>query len=1065
MPGATLHHLRLLLSTIAVAALFVACPEPTPADGPGTADCATSADCREAGTTLGGVCSGGDCVVCDSADDCVADDVYGADATCIEGRCTVCAPGEVGCACLDDSYCLEGEGCRDGLCRPCDAGDALCPCTDDASCSGGLVCQDDRCVTADCAPGSEGCVCVDDGCDGDLVCGNDVCRACPSDVAGCPCAEGDTCGNDLVCDDDSGACRPATACTELSCGTARLCSVVGAVARCLDECATGFVYDAATDSCVEVRGANCDAGAQGSILASCDAQHRVCVPGNDTASCGACDATANDCFVGPADPALGECRAPTTCATCDADHRTCTTAPVCGDVVCTGCIDGFFEYGGVCTAIENVTCDVCDAANRDCLANDDGNFCGQCSPFWQESGITCVPVDNCVAGAENSILDRCDFLNRDCVEATPGVPAVCGPCPADTVENADQVCVQSDTCSTRDECGGDLFCLQRSRQDQAKCIDPEVLACEPNEFFNRFASGGPACQNCTLACTDTETSGVQGIWPVSNAEGQCICNTKPGFFWDAAVTARKAVKCDEDGDGWVNEAIFGILRTAVAAGDVTTLLSINCPIPFVETIALQNEWGQRLELNVNEDLRAEGDVILFETLRNDKVGVTTSTRPGAPSVRVAPQSINSLTKMCNRFDDFNDNGTSDVLENQQDTSAVPWRKAFNQLTYFSELYEGSYDSGTRTYTIRERARKDAEAPEIDTDGPFPFAYYATNDPDSDNWRCCTRRRDARYDIADTTGYDFADRACDYDSDLNDEQTNGACAYSWPAQWNRSGLSSTPPPAVLDLPDGRIPSYDVCDADHAPPDADEFWRGMTHYSQFRCAQVINDPVPVRELVLSEVLRSDLYTGPLGARLDASISSSAPWLVQACTLAADGTRVCAPEADEADVVATENQVTWLARRYDLDYDYVPNVVEELTDNFVGYSGGCIDEKKEMPELCPGQVDNPDGVFTSSAETDFGELSCGCGINFGGLNCERACADRSFVHASEDYDPDVRTAGTWTCTEVAASGFDDGQVFDGDVDGAAVVIDAKVPIATAVSAGTALSGTVNGDEYSIR
>lgn len=236
------------------------------------------------------------------------------------------------------------------------------------------------------------------GCDGD-----DTSGGCEPGSAGCVC-DGGACAGDLVCDGDS--CRAAISCADAGCVANQLCTEAagGNDAVCLQECETGFVWNATAGACDALPG-NCLDGDPASIKPVCDAEDRECVEGGGTASCGACKSgyvevggvceKAADCASLDCGGTLNrECDGtanPPLCTTClpdfieDPPNAACRALVTCADLTCADCVEH--------TAAADAYCPVADvcAAPPSCPSGE----------AWQQLGATgqCLACPACAANA------------------------------------------------------------------------------------------------------------------------------------------------------------------------------------------------------------------------------------------------------------------------------------------------------------------------------------------------------------------------------------------------------------------------------------------------------------------------------------------------------------------------------------------------------------------------------------------------------------------------------------------------------------------------------------------
>ena len=968
--------------------LLSACPEEKPVVP--EPECSSAMDCQGPASDIGQLCVGGKCVACADSVGCVADVRYGAGAVCIDGMCTTCVDGEVGCACLDGQYCIEGRGCEDdGLCHPCQPGDALCAC-DNGSCDVGFTCGDDDICRADsCTEGQADCLCADGACDDGLVCGDDsTCRACPVDVEGCPCDSDGSCDINLVCDNDSQNCRAATSCSELSCGEHRLCGDDSGSFQCLEDCATGYRWNSTDQICEVIPTANCNAGAEASILPDCQAAHRTCIEAAGEAHCGACVDDGTECWLGPQDQADGLCRAPISCADCDTQHRDCSAADACADATCGDCVAGFHADGDSCVAHTIVdSCDDCSAEHRDCATDSGSNhYCAECLEHWTEVSGTCVGVPNCEEGADNSIFADCADEHRTCVEATAIADARCGDCTADYLEDTEsQQCMLDSECSSDADCATDLgwHCVQTATTDAAHCRKSQ---CDEGQAWDRFTG---ACKSCA-SCTASEALTGE-VWPATDRNGNCYCETKPGYYWDSSTESIGAHKCDADGDGWLNQTVDRIISGATPANgepDMTAIVNARCDFKKVYSFILVNEWGQQKILDVGDvfgDLTSGQDyVTLYESTRNDRTDV--NLLPEYNGRQFAPAEVNSLTKACiSTAADLNDNQISDYLEDQTSAGSTAWQNVFNRLSFFSELFSGYYQDGQ--YFITARSRCDEQS--------FMLGY-SSNDPQvapdgTSYWRSCSRRRDLHFDHTKPIGYDF--ERYDLCGDID-----GACAYSWDSDWDlpeqETRPTPQPPVGVASWPD--VQPHGVCDGLDMSM---EPWRGMGHSEQFDCVLVKATPEASHP---EQVALDDLYvSGTTGHLLQANV----------CRLTTDPSDPnpfsCTQPDDAQSLSSLQENVIWVARRF------------EPYSTPGEYTGGCIDEWAEWRQLCPGYLTSSapeDTIKGEGSLKDFGSLVCGCSRNYGGLDCSEGCPNDLLLIGSEFNT--LPREGTWMCAQMAAS-----------------------------------------------
>lgn len=313
-------------------------------DRPNGTTCDDGNRCTRTDTCQGGVCVGGNPVVCTALDQCHAA------GTCdpATGACSnPNAPD--GTTCSDGDACTADDRCTAGVCL----GTAV-------TCPSPTVCQ----VSVVCDATSGSCVAVNkpDGtlCGADNACSHDVCRAgvCVANVptlkgtacndansctqtdacdgagacvGGDPvsCPAGDTCHGASVCDQASGQCgaRPLLS---GSCFIGGVCYSAGSDdptngCRVCDPSRSQTAFSAKAD------GASCDDGNACTRTDTCQAG--VCVGGNPVV----CAAKDQCHTAGTCDPATGTCSNPDkpNGTSCD-DGNATTCSDTCQSGVCRG---------------------------------------------------------------------------------------------------------------------------------------------------------------------------------------------------------------------------------------------------------------------------------------------------------------------------------------------------------------------------------------------------------------------------------------------------------------------------------------------------------------------------------------------------------------------------------------------------------------------------------------------------------------------------------------------------------------------------------------------------------
>ncbi len=859
----------------------------------------------------------------------------------------------------------------DAALPPCPAGELGCAC-DDGACTEGR-CADGVCV--DCPAGTLRCPCPAEGaCDDGLVCEQDLCAEpqCPPGALDCPC-DGDTCDDGLTCMDST--CVPVPECPPGSLD----CPCDGGACDDPLVCINDVCRDCPTDTA----GCPCPEGACGGGL--------VC--------------------------ARGACREAVPCAAAGCGpFQQCQEAADGADAVCLeACADGF-DWDPVAAACveQPPTCApdaptsiaaACAAENRTCV-EDQGAACGACLPGHREEAGACVIDDraNCDDDPNDahSIAVDCELAQRECVPSAEG--AACGACLAGLVDDPSTGgCRAIDTfaeCDVEDDCAEGLICSARAPAADARCLP---AACGEGEAFDLGAGG------CTDRC-DCRGEGLTGRpWPVTDWNGDCVCETVDGYFFNTAAGSRRAELCDADEDGWTRRSAFSHIESP----DEAVRLNARCPLRTIDRVVLVNEAGQSLELTVDTLsgglARAEA---LYETDESDDEAETFERQSAAYGERrFHAAELNPLTKACvSALDDFNDNGVSDVREHHRAAPGAQreWMATFVAAGYFVELYTGRFvppaaGEAHGRYVIAERSRCAGEV--AVGYGPDAGPYGAS----------CWRRRDASYLAREPVGHDFQRWSC--------AAPDGDCPVQAPPAPARS----------LDV----IPPHAVCD--DLPLEQLGAWRGMGHASQFKCVEIVED----REAQLEPFQRRRRDLVGVGGdarhvlnRCELNVCGAGE---EGCFEAeADGERAnpaqpqlnCGAETVIADPATLVGRVGFAALRF------------ETYDRAAEYAGGCIDEATEWSQLCPGFDPAVPGATVGLGNPhDFGKLLCGCGLNYGGIACDRGCPDEQlhvggtapldapgcfdgYCAVTPDEDGlDGGRRGVWMCGGFAASGFTGG------------------------------------------
>jgi hypothetical protein len=533
----------------------------------------------------------------------------------------------------------------------------------------------------------------------------------------------------------AGVCAPVTTCAELACAKAfRGCVEAGesSDARC----------GACDDAHYELRGVctqnNCDpVGAPGSMLGGCNEQHRECTAANGTAAC-------TNCAPGYWDDG-GRCVPVRRCGDldCRQANRFCDETDGTHNAACTGCMAGFVASGASCVPTGAKSCDAtvtaaCTAANRVCVATSSAAACGACADGFIEDAATGV----CRAKLACEQLD-CAAQNRVCEEAPAGHCAAC--LPGFVADAVTHLCRPAILCNAL-HCGAAQTCQEASTSRDAYCRE-DCGGATGDAIWN-----GRRCE----PCPPCDKPGEDGRESTPTIAGNCICRTKPSYFYSVAGDVGP-VSCDKDGDGWVRESA----RIAIESEDPTLARNARCTLRKIDRFVLVNEKGQSLPTVLDQPLS------LYESDRNDDDAILAATwsaaglasyRPGSASITAAE--VNRLTKLCHSLRaDYNDNGVSDVEEWGGQPLGTRMRidqAPFNRFSYFAELHTGRFEQAAGDlygkYVIREKSR--AAAPGGESEERVPLSYGPGA---GDYWRSCTVRRDRAWNTqSPPVGMDFAD---------------------------------------------------------------------------------------------------------------------------------------------------------------------------------------------------------------------------------------------------------------------------------------------------------------------
>jgi hypothetical protein len=539
----------------------------------------------------------------------------------------------------------------------------------------------------------------------------------------------------------------------------------------------------------------------------------------------------------------------------------------------------------------------CNKEHRACAANAQGAACSDCAPGFVNDNNTCEPIALCSDAS-------CDAQNRECNENKGR--ALCTECLDGYGANSRGDCVA--TCDVK-HCSPSQICVPvfdaaAICADTAPAIGSSTVAypaCGANKAW--YPSQELTKQGCKT-CDPCIGRGVTTrLYPVVNQEGQCVCETNDGYFYDPGT--HQVTACDADGDGWVRYTAKRAMDTKNCTGsncDWVVSDNARCHVRTIDTVVLESETGFLETLLLKDEplvkTHLENGVLpLYEAETNDDL----SLRP-IPLEPILPKAgraftsgeLNSFTKACvNDTADFNDNHIADIVEYQGMNAPaasgnvdVTWLEPYTALAYFTELYKGTYVAkGNGEYHITERTR-------LASANALPFTWS------TDKERTCYRGVDTNYfNVGESPtkpkiGLDFAR--------YNDMQT---------------------------IPRARIAEF-------------------AHYSQFRCVQIVTD-------ALDATTRS---LAPQKINVDDNEHS-----LQTCTLTSNQNQFICNAVSKP----TAGFVGWSLAKYQ-DYgnmaDYVRGCINECVDrSLLPTPQTCPNE--QFGATCHGDTNNF-GAFACDA-----------------------------------------------------------------------------------------------------
>jgi hypothetical protein len=837
-------------------------------------------------------------------------------------------------------------------------------------------------VTPDCPVGTAGCPCDGDTCGDDLICENDTCAACVFGTRDCPCTggAGGSCDSGDVCDATDGTCRAPSQCEMAGCGQYQLCDEpTGQDAVCLDDCESGYEWVSSSSSCVAVE--SCNSSDPGYV----DCGDRVCEPGDGGVACGACDmglaevdggCVMNDCATlcpgrectesgGDAGPTCGDCLD----GWLDDGNGNCLDLVVCSELNCGS--DFCVEARAPSTNAECKAVSVCVASNQ--VENDQGN---------------CVPCANCYTNGT----------------ANDGVNGIGNGGYADG-----SICV----CDLKDG-----YFQSTPEGDVKKCdADGDGWVNADLDPVRQFHDTHPlkVNQKCTVRSVDRFE--LRADSTAHNGP-----STTRTISVDALVArwGLSAVRQDAAGKRFVELIEPEFLDDE----DEFQRRYLDTAVPGVR---LYNYGGWTNTTPPPDGGVPDGGIV------DD---------PSLPDHRFTAAEVNPLTKACNHDDDdLNFDGIKDVIQShdviggQLETVTGVDIPVFYRMTYFIELHRAWWQDRTGDctqseinagvchggYVIAEKSRTLGDADPMGLEVGY-------SDHTTDYWQTCARGRDPSYGgtsvpATDPVNFDFAIwHNGTGEGDGGPECASGEIGGCESVVDINGFQHEFVPYDGRTLPtEGQIPGQPATTLD----DASARFVGMNHHSQFKCVQFGNHTKtqyananthrqpPAGDYALNDcrleprqqdgIAGGDMTANPLDPRFSCMAYSTTD------------------PADNAARGALEDT---------FDYNYfaaVENAAPEndYSTNLPDYAGGCVDEGAEWgPFLCVV----PTGTEPVDPE-NYGKLFCGCGIDRAGVLCEIGCPERYRFQNRTGNAATLGLEGYWACMMPTASG---GETLSDGVDG---------------------------------
>lgn len=647
---------------------------------------------------------------------------------------------------------------------------------------------------------------------------------------------------------------------------------------------------------------------------------------------------------------------------------------------CLGsCVGGFVWTGSACELPEG--CADCANQNRTCNAADE--TCDGCVDGYQEWQGNCVPLMTCdPPPAADSLAEDCEALGRECTVTADG--ALCGECLPDYAETG-EACEEDRSCTDAAlaaECAAEnRECLEAPNGHCGDCL-PFFL--EEDNGTTSTCRAAIRCSEitCDTACTDaTETTdafcaepctGATGRDGVTNAQGNCVeCGACDGVGEDGpylvSLYAGQRCICKSD-PGYYYDDSANETTPCDADGDGWTRKSAQRAYESSDQV-LQATMGCDVREVTAFELRAhdgstktetvDDPVPLFEEVRNDsQQELNLANLQPYGGRELKAEELNGLTKAC-----VGSGPTADYNANgADDVDEYQGMGLPGGTSIHTPLIDYTYFVELHRGYFVPPSTYVIEEKSRALDAPAGKAVPLTV-PDSEGafWRQCS--------VFEDPGYD---------ADLG------------------LGIVTT--------------TYDFAQYTEASP---AFVMG--HHSQFKCLRIVSTtPVtaPPHHITLSTLGGDEYFVNDCQAEgTDATPISDDP--IGDARNPKDPVISCVSRDGGVGQTSglVNDDAVWAVRRY-LDYDVN-----------TPYLGGCVDECVEFKDRCPGYDPAvPTKTKCDGTIGDYGKLTCGCDISYGGPACDLGCPDQNLMYQADVNGQQPYTlaprSGYWMCGGITAS-----------------------------------------------